>query len=107
MRPSFRSSLITNVKTNMPPFFTCKNHLSVKENRWRDQTIKISRKFGKENTSLDVSRLSPSDSDIARNQKLKQSAKKALKLGKKIGIQFIGVEDEILEDFVRAKLCEH
>ncbi|KAK9004779.1 hypothetical protein V6N11_042235 [Hibiscus sabdariffa] len=80
--------------------------LSIKEKGRRYRAIEKSRKFGNENRSLNVSRHSSSDADIARNQRLKQSAKKALELGKKIGIQFIGDEDEILEDFVTTKLRE-
>ncbi|KAK8997271.1 hypothetical protein V6N11_020754 [Hibiscus sabdariffa] len=77
--------------------------LSIKENRKRDRATKKSKKLGKENSSFDSSRQSPSK-DIVRNQKIIKSAKKVMELGKNVGIQFIGDEEEILEDFVRVDL---
>ncbi|KAL4282863.1 hypothetical protein GQ457_16G008650 [Hibiscus cannabinus] len=78
--------------------------LSIKEKRKRDRTIKKSKKLGKENSSFHSSRHSPSESDIIQNQRILKSAKKAMEIGNKVGIQFIGDEEEILEDFVRAEL---
>ncbi|KAL4369308.1 hypothetical protein GQ457_05G035930 [Hibiscus cannabinus] len=77
---------------------------SIKEKRKRDRAIKKSKKLGKENSSFDSSRHSPPESDIIQNQRILKSAKKAMEIGNKVGIQFIGDEEEILEDFVRAEL---
>ncbi|KAK8533418.1 hypothetical protein V6N13_026123 [Hibiscus sabdariffa] len=78
--------------------------LSIKEKRKRDRAIKKSKKLGKENSSFDSSRRSPSESDIIQNQRIIKSTKKAMELGNKVGIQFIGDEEETLEDFVKAEL---
>ncbi|KAK8494292.1 hypothetical protein V6N13_099673 [Hibiscus sabdariffa] len=52
--------------------------LSIKDRRKRDRAIKKSRKRGKEISLTDLSRHSPSDSDIARSRILTKSAKKTL-----------------------------
>ncbi|KAK8620213.1 hypothetical protein V6N13_066694 [Hibiscus sabdariffa] len=54
--------------------------LLIKEKRKRDMAIKKSKKLGKENSSFDSSRHSPSESDIIRNQRIIKSTKKAMEL---------------------------
>ncbi|KAK8480025.1 hypothetical protein V6N12_046277 [Hibiscus sabdariffa] len=49
---------------------------------------------------------SPTDSDIARMQILTTNARKAIAMGKNLGITFIGEEEDIVADFVQVKKRE-
>ncbi|KAK8686667.1 hypothetical protein V6N13_125690 [Hibiscus sabdariffa] len=71
-------------------------YLSVKEKRKRDRAMKKSKEVGKENVSFELVDYSPSDSDIARMQKLTISVRKTLELGKKLGMEIISDEEEVL-----------
>ncbi|KAK8568950.1 hypothetical protein V6N12_007483 [Hibiscus sabdariffa] len=75
-------------------------YLSVKEKRNRDCAVKKSTKVGKKNVSFELIDYSPSDSDIARMQKLTMSARKTLELGKRLGMEIIGDEEEVVAELV-------
>ncbi|KAK8618237.1 hypothetical protein V6N13_132237 [Hibiscus sabdariffa] len=62
----------------------------------RDRAIKRSKRTGKEMAILEVDGSSPTNSDIARKQILTWAARKVMALGKHLGVEFIGDEDEIL-----------
>ncbi|KAK8509012.1 hypothetical protein V6N13_130756 [Hibiscus sabdariffa] len=53
---------------------------------------------------MEVDVASQTNSDIARKQSITRSARNAKVLGKHVGIEFIGDENEILEVFIRAKM---
>ncbi|KAK8596824.1 hypothetical protein V6N12_065303 [Hibiscus sabdariffa] len=74
------------------------------EKKSRDRGIKRNKRTSKKIEILEVDGASPTNSDIARKQILTRSVRRAMALGKCIGIQFIDDEEEILEDFVRAKM---
>ncbi|KAK8705946.1 hypothetical protein V6N13_049530 [Hibiscus sabdariffa] len=77
--------------------------LSLKEKKRRDHAIKRNKRLGKEKTSLEAS---PTNSDIVRKQILTRSARNVFTLEKRCGIEFIGDENEILEDFAAAEMQE-
>ncbi|KAK8685399.1 hypothetical protein V6N13_041401 [Hibiscus sabdariffa] len=78
--------------------------LSKIEKKCQDRAIKKCKKNGKDKISPRIVDSSPTDSDIAMKQILKQTARKALALGKRVEFQFLGNEEDVIEDFVKLEL---
>ncbi|KAL4325900.1 hypothetical protein GQ457_11G030350 [Hibiscus cannabinus] len=76
--------------------------LSVKEKRKRDRALKKCRKMGERNVPSEL--VDPIDSDIARMQNLKKEAKATIELGKKLGVEFVGDEEEVVVELVRIEM---
>ncbi|KAL4348077.1 hypothetical protein GQ457_17G002540 [Hibiscus cannabinus] len=68
--------------------------LSVKEKRKRGRALKKCKKVGERNVPSELVVYSPTDSDIARMQNLRKEARVTLELGKILGIEFVGDEEE-------------
>ncbi|KAK8595991.1 hypothetical protein V6N12_064495 [Hibiscus sabdariffa] len=78
--------------------------LSVKEKRKRDRALKKCKKVGERNVPSELVDYSPTDSDIARMQNLKKEARATLELGKKLGVEFVGDEEEVVVELVRIEM---
>ncbi|KAL4369216.1 hypothetical protein GQ457_05G034450 [Hibiscus cannabinus] len=78
--------------------------LSVKEKRKRDRALKKCKQVGERNVPSELVDYSPTDSDIARMQNLKKEARATLELGKKLGVEIVGDEEEVVAELVRIEM---
>ncbi|KAK8524690.1 hypothetical protein V6N13_015700 [Hibiscus sabdariffa] len=78
--------------------------LSEKEKKRRDRALKKCKKIKKTKVNPEIFTYSPTDSDIARKQILTLAARKTLSVGKRVGFQFIGNGDDVIEDLVELEL---
>ncbi|KAK8556513.1 hypothetical protein V6N12_002912 [Hibiscus sabdariffa] len=72
--------------------------LSEIEKKRRDRALKKCKKTGKAKVNLEIVDYSP------RKQILTRAARKTLAIGKRVGFQFIGNEEDVIEDLVELEL---
>ncbi|KAK9032247.1 hypothetical protein V6N11_056521 [Hibiscus sabdariffa] len=69
-----------------------------------DRALKKCKKIRKTKVILEIVDYSPTDSDIARKHILTRAARKTLAIGKRVGFQIIGNEEDVIEDLVELEL---
>ncbi|KAL4366938.1 hypothetical protein GQ457_05G003470 [Hibiscus cannabinus] len=71
---------------------------------YKDRALKKCKQVGERNVPSELVDYSPTDLDIARMQNLKKEARATLELGKKLGVQIVGDEEEVVAELVRIEM---